>query len=40
MPAEWYLDFIDLAYNSSGKDLVALFRVEPAPRIGMREAVG
>lgn len=40
MPAEWYLDFVDLAYSPSRKDLVALFKVEPAPGVGMREAVG
>ncbi len=40
MPAEWYLDFVDLDYSPSSKDLVALFRVEPASGIGMHEAVG
>jgi ribulose-bisphosphate carboxylase large chain len=40
MPAEWYLDFVDLSYRPSGKDLIALFRVEPASDISIREAVG
>ena len=40
MSEEWYLDFVDLSYRPSNKDLVALFRVEPASGISMREAVG
>ena len=40
MPAEWYLDFVDTGYRPSDKDLVALFRVEPASGISMREALG
>lgn len=40
MPAEWYLDFVDLDYKPSNKELIALFRVEPARGISMREAVG
>jgi ribulose-bisphosphate carboxylase large chain len=40
MPTEWYLDFVDLSYRPSGKDLIALFRVEPASDISIREAVG
>lgn len=40
MPAEWYLDFVDLGYRPCRDDLVALLRVEPARGIRMREAVG
>ena len=40
MPEEWYLDFVDLSYRPSDKDLVVLFRVEPASGISMREALG
>lgn len=40
MPAEWYLDFVDLKYRPSDEDLLALFRVEPADGITMEEAVG
>jgi len=40
MPTEWYLDFVDTDYRPRKDDLVALFRVEPANGIEMREAVG
>ena len=40
MRTEWYLDFVDPSYRPSRKDLIALFRVEPASGVGMREAVG
>ncbi len=40
MPIEWYLDFVDLDYTPSDRELVALFRIEPAERITMREAAG
>jgi ribulose-bisphosphate carboxylase large chain len=37
---EWYLDFVDLGYEPSDDDLIALFRVEPAPDMSIEEAVG
>ncbi len=40
MKTEWYLDFVDTSYKPSSKDLVALFRIEPARGISMKEAVG
>ncbi len=40
MPAEWYLDFVAPGYRPSREDMVALFRVEPARGISIREAVG
>jgi ribulose-bisphosphate carboxylase large chain len=40
MKTEWYLDFVDTSYKPSPRDLVALFRVEPARGISMKEAVG
>jgi len=35
-----YMDFIDLKYKPEESDLIALFRVEPAKGISMREAIG
>ena len=40
MKTEWYLDFVDTSYEPSPRDLIALFRVEPARGISMKEAVG
>ncbi|MGC8816710.1 MAG: type III ribulose-bisphosphate carboxylase [Candidatus Hadarchaeum sp.] len=40
MTTEWYLDFVDTSHRPSSDELVALFRVEPAPGISMPEAVG
>ncbi len=35
-----YLDYVDLSYRPSESDLIALFRVEPAEGISMKEAAG
>ncbi|MEM4098892.1 MAG: hypothetical protein QXW57_03980, partial [Candidatus Micrarchaeaceae archaeon] len=35
-----YKDFIDLKYKPAENDLVALFRVEPAKGITMKDAIG
>ena len=35
-----YMDFVDTKYKPSSTDIVALFRVEPAKGISMKEAIG
>ncbi|MCD6402829.1 MAG: type III ribulose-bisphosphate carboxylase [Candidatus Aenigmarchaeota archaeon] len=37
---EWYTEFVDLDYKPSKRDLICLFRVEPAKGISMKEAAG
>ncbi len=40
MTVDWYMDFVDLKYEPSGSDLIALYSYEPAEQISREEAVG
>ena len=40
MAAEWYLDFVDLKHRPRADEILALFKVEPASGMSIREAAG
>ncbi len=37
---EWYLDFVDLSYEVSERDLIAVFKVTPSEGLTIEEAAG